>query len=353
MGEPPFNRAWMYDRCYSGRRGLKESFVLGVEEFVRVARQSRYFELESGIRCPCIKCDCTRIFADEVVKVHLYKKGFIPNYWIWTLHGEDMPAIDLHEGDNYVFRDGVRIVEMEQLCDMEEMVNNALCQFQSTQQPNDTNLEECPNESTQRFYNLLAEANQPLFEGARDSKFSVCVRLLSYKSNWNIPNQCLEAFTKLLLDLTPPNMSLSKSYYDVKRLVSKLGLEAKKIDCCVCSCMLFYDNDSGKKDAALLECKFCHKPRYHPLHQGSRRNKPIVVKSMFYLPIILRLQRMFASMQTAPHMTWHHDNQSQGMLRHPSDGEAWKHFDHKHPTFASDARNVRLGLCSDGFNPYI
>ena len=44
-----------------------------------------------------------------------------------------MPTIDLHEGDNYVLRDGVRTVEMEQLCDMEEMVNNALCQFQSTQ----------------------------------------------------------------------------------------------------------------------------------------------------------------------------------------------------------------------------
>ena len=70
----------MYDHCYSGRRVLKESFVLGVEEFDRVARQSRYFELEGGIRCHCIKCDCTRILTDEVVKVYLYKKGFIPNY---------------------------------------------------------------------------------------------------------------------------------------------------------------------------------------------------------------------------------------------------------------------------------
>jgi hypothetical protein len=25
----------------------------------------------------------------------------------------------------------------------------------------------------------------------------------------------------------------------------------------------------------------------------------------------------------------------------------------KHPDFASDPRNVRLGLCSDGFTPYI
>ena len=115
----------------------------------------------------------------DAIALSMTIQGFIPNYWIWTLHGEDMSAIDLHEGDNYVPRDGVRTVEMEQLCDMEEMVNNALCQFQSTQQPNDTNLEECPNESTQRFYNLLAEANQPLFEGAKDSKLSACVRLLS------------------------------------------------------------------------------------------------------------------------------------------------------------------------------
>jgi len=103
---------------------------------------------------------------------------------------------------------------------------------------------------------LLAEANQSLFEGARDSKLSVCVRLLSYKSNWNIPDQCLEAFTKLLLDLTPPNMSLPKSYYDAKRLVSKLGLEAKKIDCYMSGCMLCYDNDNGKNMRHCLNVNF-------------------------------------------------------------------------------------------------
>ena len=39
-------------------------------------------------------------------------------------------------------------------------------------------------------------------------------------------------------------------------------------------------------------------------------------------------------------------------LRHPTDGEAWKDFDSLHPDFASDACNVRLGLSSDGFNPF-
>ncbi|XP_068498546.1 uncharacterized protein [Phaseolus vulgaris] len=39
-------------------------------------------------------------------------------------------------------------------------------------------------------------------------------------------------------------------------------------------------------------------------------------------------------------------------MRHPRDSEAWKAFDVLHPEFANDPRNVRLGLASDGFNPF-
>jgi len=75
---------------------------------------------------------------------------------------------------------------------------------------------------------------------------------------------------------------------------------------------------------------------------------------MFYLPIISRLKRLFASMETVDQMTWHYDNRKDSnVLRHPCDGQAWKHFDRVHANFVVEPRNVRLGLCSDGFNPYI
>jgi len=52
-------------------------------------------------------------------------------------------------------------------------------------------------------------------------------------------------------------------------------------------------------------------------------------------------------------MRWHYEHQQvEGVLEHPSDAEAWKHFDQKYPEFASESRNVRLGLCSDGFTPF-
>ncbi|KAA0062348.1 uncharacterized protein E6C27_scaffold154G001100 [Cucumis melo var. makuwa] len=40
------------------------------------------------------------------------------------------------------------------------------------------------------------------------------------------------------------------------------------------------------------------------------------------------------------------------VLRHPADAEVWKHFDFEFPDFTFDPRNVRLGLASDGFNPF-
>jgi hypothetical protein len=57
--------------------------------------------------------------------------------------------------------------------------------------------------------------------------------------------------------------------------------------------------------------------------------------------------------KTAKEMRWHEEERSKdGKLRHPADGQAWKDFDRLHPDFASESRNVRLGLSSDGFNPF-
>jgi hypothetical protein len=59
------------------------------------------------------------------------------------------------------------------------------------------------------------------------------------------------------------------------------------------------------------------------------------------------------SPRTAEHITWHqsHDAVDRVMV-HPSDGEAWKHFNSVHPHFLAESRNVCLGLCTDGFNPF-
>ena len=52
------------------------------------------------IRCPCSKCDCTRVSEERHVKVHFYKHGFKSNYSIWNDHGVDILDGDLYNDDN-------------------------------------------------------------------------------------------------------------------------------------------------------------------------------------------------------------------------------------------------------------
>ncbi|XP_024314555.1 uncharacterized protein LOC100825808 [Brachypodium distachyon] len=52
-------------------------------------------------------------------------------------------------------------------------------------------------------------------------------------------------------------------------------------------------------------------------------------------------------------MRWHKEGLvCDGKLRHPADSLPWKHVDDKFKEFALDPRNVRLGLASNGFNPF-
>jgi hypothetical protein len=52
-------------------------------------------------------------------------------------------------------------------------------------------------------------------------------------------------------------------------------------------------------------------------------------------------------------MCWHKEELvDDGKMRHPANSLAWKHVDKTYEWFALDPRNVRLGLASDGFNPF-
>ena len=85
----------------------------------------------------------------------------------------------------------------------------------------------------------------------------------------------------------------------------------------------------------------------------SSKKKNIPIKVLRYFPLKPRLQRLYMSSKTASHMKWHVNGCMRGeMMRHPVDSLAWKNFDKNHPSFSQEPRNVRLGLASDGFNPF-
>ena len=114
----------------------------------------------------------------------------------------------------------------------------------------------------------------------------------------------------------------------------------------------------GKKMQNLDACKLCHALRWRDdKHSGEEKRrangKKIPAKILQHFPLKPRVQRLFMSSKTASEMVWHHKERiKDGIMRHPADSKAWKHFDELHTHFAREPRNVRLGLMSDGFQPF-
>ncbi|XP_070033241.1 uncharacterized protein [Nicotiana tomentosiformis] len=338
------DRRWMYDRNYPNRGGLKEEFVEGVKGFIAYAKTLLEFRNEGTIRCPCAKCKCIKLLIPEDVKVHLYRKGFRENYYMWTVHGENYSNLADVDFQNLAGCESSTLFEKNyDNSQMHEMVSNAFGIHPRVQ--SQQNIDESPNDEAKHFYELLDAASRPLYEGSIHSELSVAVRLLTIKSDWNLSQAAMNAIIGLMGEVSP-NINLPGDYYKAKKLVSKIALSSTKIDCCEKGCMLYY-----KDDAALEACKFCGLSRFKEVTNAKVKKVPI--KRMHYLPIIPRLKRLYASMSSAPHMRWHHENRrAPGVLCHPSDGEAWKNFDRMYPDFANEPRNVRLGLCADGFTPF-
>ena len=109
-------------------------------------------------------------------------------------------------------------------------------------------------------------------------------------------------------------------------------------------------------------CPRCQETRYKQRkgadddddEETSKPKKGEPSKVMWYLPIVPRFRRLFANATEAENLRWYCDqrNSDSRYLRHPADSPQWKKVDSIFPEFASDPRNLRLGLCTDGFNPF-
>jgi len=74
---------------------------------------------------------------------------------------------------------------------------------------------------------------------------------------------------------------------------------------------------------------------------------------LWYLLIVPRFKRLFANGDDAKDLTWHANGRNcDGMVRHLDDFSQWKQIVCLFLDFGKEARNLGLGLASDGMNPY-
>ena len=212
--------------------------------------------------------------------------------------------------------------------------------------------EECRRESNEqdefdKISGMFPETKEDLYPGClKFTSFNLLVKLMHIKvlNRWS--NKSFDMLLELLNEAFPNGVKLPVSYYEAKKRLRDLGMGYESIHVCKFDCALFW-----KDYASLDKCPHCGESRYR---LNDRKGKQIPHKVLRYFPLKARLQRLFLSKHTAEDMRWHKDKrcETEGILRHPADAEGWKHFHEQYSCFALGARNVRLALSSDGFNPF-
>ncbi|KAK8949046.1 hypothetical protein KSP39_PZI005941 [Platanthera zijinensis] len=327
------------------------AYINGVNSFLDFA--FNHSSRGNIIRCPCYKCGNNHFHTREIVFVHLILNGIVKTYKWWSSHGED------HYVNPNIERDDDALKEVEEDISEHDNIHDLLHDFNFNDKSHngEEHYQEDPNEAAKSFYDLLNDAEQELYPGCKEfSKFQFMVTLLALKSDYGWTDRSFTALLKVLKRAIPFSEKLPSSFYEANNYIQELGLECKKIDACLNDCILYRG-----KFANFQSCPTCGTSRWKlskinnnaEWNTSSGKSKNIPNKVLRHFPLIPRLQRLYMCSKTAEDMQWHKErHRDDGNLRHPADAFAWKSFDEKHSEFSSDARNIRLGLASDGFNPF-
>jgi hypothetical protein len=316
----------------------------GVDSFLRFAMNNA--SLNGKILCPCVKCGNGIMRTDIEAREHLIVYGFIKGYSHWIVHGELslQTSSRTNLGSNFQG-------DNSQVDDMDGLLHDA---FGIPSHDDFEGVENSPgaeflNSEAENFYKLINDSQQELYPGCKKfSKLSFLIRLLHLKCAGKWSNRHFDMLLDLLRE-SFPDAEIPKSYYEAEKTMKQLGLGYEKIDACPNDCTLYWGDKLDWK-----YCFTCKESRWvisenDPI--GEKRK--VAKKVIWYFPLKPRLQRLFMSSKTAKSMRWHGEVRvDDGVMRHPADTPTWKNFDYQHPQFSKDVRNVRLGLASDGFNPF-
>ncbi|XP_039145632.1 uncharacterized protein LOC120282863 [Dioscorea cayenensis subsp. rotundata] len=360
------------DKSWMNKSRLSQEYVDGVEQFLDYAFNN--LSSDNKIVCPCIKCKNVRWKTLEVAFDHLACDGILQGYTCWFFHGENVPlsrtsstntpspSSTSHPTTNNTStrQDGT-----------EELLRDAFNMQHHHDAPtffgahptdgmeggNETHMglnEEQPSEEASKFYKLLEDMNGKLYDGSKHSILYFCIHLFHLKCMCGITGKGLDYLIDFLKEFFPI-ATIPANSHESKKVIKDLGLGYEKIHSWPNDCMLYWEEKEMQQ-----ECHVCGASRWLPTKSTQPENvdgdqvlykQP--AKVLRYFPLIPRLQRIFMSSKTSTGMSWHANGRTKdGSLRHPADAEAWRSFDARYPDFASHPRSVRLGLSSNGFNPF-
>ncbi|XP_058784274.1 uncharacterized protein LOC131659049 [Vicia villosa] len=292
------------DRNWMRANRLSAEYEHGVMKFLQFAESNAKKDLPPPksnaeeslptlILCPCVRCanQEPKVSKKEIMN-HLICEGICQSYTQWIWHGEVVAKSNVSQRDNVS-------VEMDDR--LEDMMHD---------------IGQDSFKRAHAYDSLCNDKDTPLYPGCTNfTRLSVMLKLFNLKA---INRWTDKSFTELLELLT---QMLPEEYVNYNH------------------------------------CPKCKASRYKKRHGESTDDEEVKkgppAKVVWYLPIISRFKRLFSNANDAKNLRWHaEERKCDGQIHHVADSLQWKKIDYLFPNFSKDSGNLKLGLSTDGINPF-
>ncbi|GAU23276.1 hypothetical protein TSUD_281710 [Trifolium subterraneum] len=289
------------DHSWMNCKPLSDEYEEGVDKFIKFAFE-KLPDNNGRFYCPCMKCFNVSKLHFELIKSHLICHGVNQSYTKWIWHGELVTE---------PIASNTNVVDVDMNDRLDDMIRDI------------------GPESFQRAHmydNLHKDREETLYPGCTNfTRLSAVLRLFNLKARNGWTDKRFTELLELLKEMLPEGNPLPNRNYEAKKILCPMGME------CGLSRYKVKGNDSN-----------CDEGIQQP-----------PAKVLWYLPIMPRLKRLFNNVDDAKNIRWHADERKcDGYIRHPADSLQWKKIDALYPEFGNEPRNLRLGLATDGMNPY-
>jgi hypothetical protein len=180
-----------------------DDYIAGVQGFLKFAYREK--KSDAKIQCPCIKCVNQKLQQKDTI-YHLACDGMLRGNTIWGCHGETTSYISANKDSN----------------SQHPNLNNNMRQVVHEAFGYGDNYGLHTNEPDVDFFDLLRDADQPLWEGCELSKLTFLVLLFHVKSNNKWSNKSLNDFLGILQLALPNGSNIRKHLQRLRKSLQNL-----------------------------------------------------------------------------------------------------------------------------------
>ena len=145
---------------------------------------------------------------------HMQRKGFKPNYTVWTFHGESIQRTRAEV---------VRCRTDDHGTGIEDMVQD----FDDARDSEDE-----MEESAKAFYEMLESSKRPLHEHTELCQLDAIAQVMALKAQFNLGIECYDAMMTLFGRFLPKGHVMPANLYQSDKILRVLKMPYEKIDAC-------------------------------------------------------------------------------------------------------------------------